>query len=116
MEPKEFDFEFPRGDTCPLSFTIHDSEENELSNFDEIYFTLKKSYTQNDYLLQKRLSRKEITYSENQYNLILFHEDTANLAYGNYVYDIQVKSGIYYKTICKGTITLSNESTFISNE
>ena len=98
MEPKEFDFEFPRGDTCPLSFTIHDSEKNELSNFDEIYFTLKKNYTQNDYLLQKRLSRKEITYSENQYNLIL------------------VKSGIYYKTICKGTITLSNESTFISNE
>ena len=66
MEPKEFDFEFPRGDTCPLSFTIHDSEKNELSNFDEIYFTLKKNYTQNDYLLQKRLSRKEITYSENQ--------------------------------------------------
>ena len=44
MEPKEIDFEFPRGDTAPIAFNFADSNGEGLSNFDEIYFTVKKSY------------------------------------------------------------------------
>ena len=116
MEPKEFDFEFPRGDTCPITFNLEDKNQNVLSNFDEIYFTVKKSYSKDEVVLQKKLTRGEITYSEGTYTLILLHGDTATLPYGKYVYDIQVKSGIYYKTVCIGNMTLSNESTWKSNE
>lgn len=116
MEPKEFDFEFPRGDTTPITFNVKDSNGNELTNFDEIYFTMKKNYNTGEMILQKRLTRGNITYEDGQFNLILGHKDTANLNYGKYVYDIEVKSGQYFKTICIGTIQLTNESTFISNE
>jgi len=117
MEAKEFDFEFPRGDTCPVSFTITDSagEGIDLSTA-EIYFTMKKSYATQEYILQKKKSTYGITIDGNNCSLILTHNDTANLKYGNYVYDIQVKSGDYVKTLVLGTITLTNESTWKANE
>ena len=31
MEPKEIDFEFPRGDTLPIMFELTDSEGNPLN-------------------------------------------------------------------------------------
>lgn len=116
MEPKEIDFEFPRGDTAPISFNFSDTNGEGLKDFDEIYFTVKKSYQVKDYIFQKRLSRGEITNDNGKYSLILLHKDTANLNYGSYVYDIQVVSGIYYKTVCRGQLTLTNESTWITNE
>lgn len=117
MEPKEFDFEFPRGDTCPLEFTLTDNEGNELDlNNAEIYFTVKKSYSVTDFIFQKRYSRKEITVEGTTANLVITHKDTATLSYGSYVYDIQVKSGDYVKTVALGTITITNESTFLANE
>ena len=43
MEPKEFDFEFPRGDTCPYLFEMTDQEGNafNLSNTSEITMTAR---------------------------------------------------------------------------
>jgi hypothetical protein len=117
MEAKEFDFEFPRGDTCPISFTLTDSEGSPLDlSTSEIYFTMKKSYSTQDYILQKKKSTYGITVDGNKCALILSHNDTAQLSYGNYVYDIQVKSGDYVKTLVLGTITLTNESTWKANE
>lgn len=117
MEPKEFDFEFPRGDTCPISFDITDSEGNSLDlSSSEIYFTLKKNYNTTNYILQKKKSTSGITIDGKQGSLVLTHNDTAELSYGNYVYDIQIKSGDYVKTLVLGTITLTNESTFKANE
>lgn len=117
MEAKEFDFEFPRGDTCPVSFGITDSagEGIDLSTA-EIYFTVKKGYSTQDFVLQKKKSTGGITVSGKDCVLVLSHNDTAQLSYGNYVYDIQFKSGDYVKTICMGTITLTNESTWKANE
>lgn len=117
MEAKEFDFEFPRGDTCPVSFGITDSagEGIDLSTA-EIYFTVKKNYSTQDFVLQKKKSTGGITASGKDCALVLSHNDTAQLSYGNYVYDIQFKSGDYVKTICMGTITLTNESTWKANE
>lgn len=117
MEPKEFDFEFPRGDTCPVSFDITDTEGNSLDlSSSEIYFTLKKSYATSNYVLQKKKSTGGITIEGTNGSLVLTHNDTAELSYGNYVYDIQIKSGDYVKTLCLGTITLTNESTWKANE
>lgn len=117
MEAKEFDFEFPRGDTCPVSFEVTDSKGNELDlSTSEIYFTLKKNYNTQNYILQKKKSNSGITVDGKKGSLVLTHNDTAELNYGNYVYDIQIKSGDYVKTLAMGTITLTNESTWKANE
>ena len=117
MEAKEFDFEFPRGDTCPISFDITDSEGNELDlSTSEIYFTMKNNYNTANYIVQKKKSLGGITVNGKQGSLVLTHDDTAELNYGKYVYDIQIKSGTYVKTLAIGQITLTNESTFKSNE
>lgn len=113
MEPKEFDFEFPRGDTCPISFDLTDVDGNELKQENmEITFTAKKNYNTTEIVIQKRISSEEIKLEGKKGYLLLNHNDTYNLNYGNYVYDIEVRSGDYYKTVAIGTFTLTNESTF----
>lgn len=117
MEAKEFDIEFPRGDTCPISFDITDANGNTLDfTGSEIYFTMKKNYTVQTYILQKKYSDGDIEIDGSKGKIVLEHDDTAELNYGSYVYDIQVKSGSYVKTLCLGTITLTNESTWKTNE
>lgn len=117
MEPKEFEIELPRGDTCPIFFELTDNEGNELNSKDfEIYFTLKKNFNKEEFLLQKRYSRGEITVDGKNVNLILSHQDTANMKYGKYNFDIQFSSGDYVKTILIGSIKLTKECTFLKNE
>lgn len=118
MEPKEFDIPpFARGDTIPISFDLTDKNGNEL-NLDEaeIYFTMKKNYNKADYIVQKKLSTRDIEINDTTGNFILQHNDTAELKYGEYVYDIQFTSGDYVKTLVRGTITLSEEATHKVNE
>ena len=117
MEPEEFDIEFTRGDTCPVSFELTDEEGNSLNLKDaEIYLTVKKNYNTNEFLIQKRYTRKEIVVEDKNANLIFNHTDTAEMKYGNYVYDIQFKSGDYVKTLVLGKFILTKESTFLANE
>lgn len=118
MEAKEFDFEFPRGDTCPVKFDVVDKDGNpiDLSEITEIYFTLKKNYTTPVSLLQKKYTTGGITVENSTGSLVLTHQDTALMSYGKYVYDIQIVSGDYVKTIVLGEITLTNESTHYANE
>lgn len=117
MEAKEFDFEFPRGDTCPISFDITDKDGNQLDLTNaEVYFTVKKNYNTSIYILQKKKSTGDITFNGTTGSLTLTHNDTAELSYGKYVYDIQIKSGSYVKTLALGEITLTNESTWKTNE
>lgn len=117
MEPKEFNFELPRGDTCPVSFELTDKNGNELNLEDvEVYFTMKKNYNTSEVILQKRYSRDEIEIDGKDAKLILKHLDTAELKYGKYVYDIQFMSGDYVVTLVKGTIELTSESTHLVNE
>lgn len=117
MEAKEFDFEFPRGDTCPVSFDITDNNGNELDlSGAEIYFTMKKSYSAQNYIIQKKKSTGGITVNGKHGSLVITHSDTAELSYGKYVYDIQIKSSNYVKTLALGEITLTNESTWLANE
>lgn len=118
MEPKEFDIEFPRGDTCPLKFSLVDSKGNAvtLKEGDELYFTLKKNYNTKEFITQKKYTRNEITQKDGECSLTIESSDTNKLNYGTYVFDISLKSGTYRKTLCIGQITLTNESTFVDNE
>lgn len=119
MDVAEADYEIIRGDTSIVGpFQIRDANENvlKLDSTDEMYFTIKKSYTNNDYILQKKLSTDEIKYKNGVYYVILEHNDTAELDYGTYVYDFEIISEELVKTILMGTITLTNEVTHKSNE
>lgn len=118
MEPKEFDIEFPRGDTPPLKFNLLDENKQliELKEQDELYFTVKKSYGTSEVVFQKRYSTGDIQKANDGYKVFIQHIDTANLNYGTYVFDISIKSGDYVATLAIGTITLTNEVTHISNE
>ena len=118
MEPKEFDIEFPRGDTCALEFTLVDAKKTPivLGEGDELYFTVKKNFNTNEAIFQKKYTSNQIVQSDGKYTLTLETEDTNRLSYGSYVYDICLKSGSYRKTLCLGNIILTNESTFVGNE
>lgn len=115
MEPKEFDIEFTRGDTCPLKFKLTDENKNvlTLTGADELYFTVKDNYNTSTVKLQKKYSTGGIVQEEDgSYKLIITADDTDDWNYGSYVFDIEVVSGNYTKTIAIGTLTITNEVTF----
>lgn len=108
----------PRGDIRPVRFTVYNQDGTE-SNiaFDEIYFTVKKKYTDNDYIFQKRLTAGTIEAVEDGgYQFVIESEDTDNLRIGNYVFDIELVQGTEIKQTTVGTLVLTNEVTFVTNE
>lgn len=112
------DIEFIRGDTKPLKFQVKDNKGNllKMDSNDELIFTVKKNYNTKNAILQKKLSDGSIHYENGYYFITLAHEDTANLKYGTYVYDIQLMSDGIVATLILGTITLTEEVTYIENE
>lgn len=112
------DLEFVRGDTKPLKFQIKDNNGNilKMDLDDELIFTIKKNYNTKKIILQKKISDGSIHYDSGYYFITLTHEDTANLKYSTYVYDIQLMSGEIVVTLILGTITLTEEVTHIENE
>lgn len=120
MEPKEVDIELPRGDTITYGFELMDSEKKPL-NFKpeeaEIYFTCKKNENTSEVIFQKKYSTNEIQFARDGiYYLTINSKDTNELKYGNYGYDVTIKSGDFVATRIIGTITLTKEFTHKSNE
>ena len=111
------DLEFTRGDTQFLKFQLKDGEENVLvlTEGDKLYFTVKQNQNSSKVLIQKKYP-DSIQYLDGYFSFTLNTEDTANLAYGTYQYDIELKSGDYVKTLGFGTITLTEEITHRRDE
>lgn len=120
MEPLEVDFEFPRGDTAPLSWRLTDAQKEliKIVNTTEIYFTMKKNYNTQNVIVQKKRSTGDIYFDEDSSTCLTFlkHLDTATLSYGKYVYDIQINDSGYISTLARGQVTLTNEATHLANE
>jgi hypothetical protein len=114
---KMMDIEFTRGDTQVFKFQIKDGKENPiaLTSEDKLYFTVKQNSNSEEILLQK-IYPENIEYLDGYFTFIITSEDTSNLMYGTYNYDIEFKSGDYVKTLGQGTITLTDEITFRSDE
>lgn len=72
-----------RGDTTRFEIEILDQKGDPytLQSGDQLVFTVKKNTSTSLIILQKNISGETFTIS---------HEDTANLDYGKYVYDIQL--------------------------
>jgi hypothetical protein len=78
-----------RGDSAIFTLSITDNDGNEYTpqDGDEITFTVKANTETRDILIQKDASSGKIEIQP---------EDTENLEYGNYVYDVQLKTADGY--------------------
>ena len=108
--------EIVRGDTKALKFQRKMNGEPILDRVDKAYFTVKKNTSEDDPIFQKTIN--DMTFdSEGFYHFIVEPEDTNNLTYGDYVYDVEVMIGsTYKKTISRGTLSIVDEVTFPINE
>jgi len=109
----------PRGDSRPMKFKIKNKDGTECDiGFNEIYITFKESYHSKEALFQKRLTNKDITKDEDgYYHFTILPEDTENLRYTRYYFDIEVHNRqplIKQTTI--GILELTQEVTFTENE
>lgn len=77
------DIELTRGDTLHLEVEItnQNGEPYELEEGDKLEFTLKKNTTTEEFILKRQLSSNQFTIS---------HEETKEMNYGTYVYDVQL--------------------------
>nr|DAG31895.1 MAG TPA: hypothetical protein [Caudoviricetes sp.] len=97
-----------RGDSASIQLKItqvDDDTDYTPEDGDVITFSLKKDPTQSKTLLSKTLSNE---------TLVINPEDTNNLAYGRYVYDIQLtkKDGTVQTIIPPHIFKLDKEVTF----
>lgn len=112
------DIVMPRGDLWPVAFTAYNQDETDpINTFDEIYFTVKKRFTDRLFLFQKRLSKGEIFLnSNNNYQFSILPKDTDRLPFGEYVFDIELVRGDEFKQTFTGRLILTEEATYAENE
>ena len=107
--------ELTRGDSKALYFRRMSKGQPILTEANKVYFTVKKNYDIEEALFQK--TKDDMTFDEEgYYHFTINPEDTNNLDYGDYVYDIEVKTANYTKTISKGTLSITKEVTHKNNE
>lgn len=117
------DYEFKRGDTKVLDkFRLlnADGEVLKLGTNDTLYFTVKKDANSKNVLIQKTTKDSGISLEDDgYYHIILDPEDTNDLDYGDYQYDIELKSigsRTFVRTLVEGVITLTEEITWGGDE
>ena len=107
---------FPRGDSFAQGFVMKRNDSTVTTVFDEIYFTVKKSYKDTNFVLQQKLTDGDIVYDGNgHYTLFLEPEDTSWLDFTTYECDFEFILGEEKKTFV-GTMQLTKEITCIGNE
>lgn len=105
----------PRGDLRPIEFQVN-LQKVPYTEFDEIYFTVKKTVSNKEFVIQKTLSGGDIILDDGSYTFNIEPEDTDDLDYGTYVFDIElIKVGEIKQTFV-GQFTLTSEVTFAENE
>ena len=121
---KELNITMPRGDVRQERFGVYEDEKCTILadiEFHDIYFTVKRNFSDTKYLFQKRLSNETINKGEDGlYHFAIEAEDTNNLPFGEYVFDIEVYRDNAHNPDIKQTFTgrllLTNESTHQRNE
>lgn len=105
-----------RGDSKAYKFQRKDREGNILTDKPTtLFFTLKTSFNTKDFVLQKTLDNMYIS-EDGYWHFVLNPDDTEDLPYGKYCWDIQVVQDGFKTTISRGFLVLSNESTWKENE
>lgn len=111
-----FKIEFPRGDSCTHGFVMKRNDSTVTIPFDEIYFTVKKTYTDKNFVFQKKLTEGGIVNDgEGHYTLFIEPYDTNRLDFAEYDCDFEFILGEEKKTYV-GKMKLTKEVTYASNE
>lgn len=107
-----------RGDIITKSFTIKNADKTAYSETpDEIYLTVKKNYTDHEFLFQKRLSNGTIANIDTgKYQFTIQPEDTNGLFFGEYDFDIEIVKAPNLKKTFSGRLFLEKETTHANNE
>lgn len=75
-----------RGDTEVIAVSCIKDNEPYIQDGDTVYFTVKKSVNTEEKILQKVIT----VFSDNKALIEIEPEDTKDLAYGRYKYDVQL--------------------------
>lgn len=82
---KGTDISIIRGDSATINLTIKDKVANQeyiLNQDDKVRFSVKKDISDDEIVIQKEFSNNQI---------FLTHDDTKDLSFGEYVYDIELE-------------------------
>lgn len=110
--------EFTRGDTYKFKFQRLDKDNQPImTKADKMWFTVKDNYYTNNILFQKTLENNTITFTDDgYYHITINPEDTNNLEFRDYYFDIQREINENILTIAKDTLTLTYEVTSANDE
>ena len=96
-----------RGDSLIFNFEVVDLQ----SALTSAYFSVKRNYSDTNYVVQKSLSNGITLVDTGVYKVRVAPSDTANLDLGSYYYDLQINiSGDVY-TILKGNLKIEYDVT-----
>lgn len=107
-----------RGDIVTRSFTIKNKNGTLYTDVpDEIYFTVKTSASERAFKFQKRLSNGGIVNTDpGKYQFAIEPEDTNNLGFGMYDFDIEIVKAPTLKKTFFGNLIIEKEVTHACNE
>lgn len=110
--------ELIRNDSMTLSFKRIDAQGEVITEeADKIFFTVKQNNITETVVFQKTKQDMEFDTETGTYRFTILPEDTVNLPYGTYKYDLEVVNEPNYKrTISIGDFNILDEVTFASNE
>ena len=107
-----------RGDKVDKKFRVINKVTKEPMDiaFDDIFITFKMVYLSETVTFQKRMSNGDIVFHDGYYHFSIMPEDTDNLPFGKYDYDIEVVRNGQIKQTRAGKLYITNEVTYASNE
>lgn len=107
-----------RGDIDYERFLINDPNGTGTDiDFDDIYFTVKKSFRDRLFFFQKSLKNGTIEkLGPGDYQLKIERNDTSKMNFGKYVFDIQVSYKDLLTETWTGDFDLLPEATYPENE
>ena len=109
--------EMARGDVFSFSFGLYIDGVLFTEEMDNVYFTVKNSHYTHDPLFQKKTSDGSIAGDTNgSYTVTINPEDTDDLDFGSYEFDIEVVKLPGIKRTFTGTLIIGPEVTHRSNE
>ena len=103
----------PRGDIRNIHFTVCDANDTEVSKeFTQITFTVKANTSASKIIIQKKLTDGAITKRGNVYSFSIMPEDTDNVDFGTYYYEIELIRGDQIHQTFVGKLIITEEVTF----
>lgn len=111
MEEKEISF--TRGDTYVIGFTVKEL----VGELDTAYFTCRKDKLRETPVLFQVSLGNGITYlGENEYQVVIESSMTKDMPVGSYFYDLELSKNGSVKTVLKGKLKLTWDTTGDTNE